>query len=68
MALGDTFCAFDPIYGQGMSVPAMEAVLLRGMLAASLLQPNTHQHHAGKHDAETAHLEDSPQAQTTHRA
>lgn len=33
--------------------------------AASPLQANTHQHHACEHYAETAHLEDSPQAQTT---
>ena len=32
VALGDTFCAFDPVYGQGMSVAAMEADLLREML------------------------------------
>jgi flavin-dependent dehydrogenase len=164
VALGDTFCAFDPVYGQGMSVAAMASALLRDMLrrratrdlrgfgrhfhralarqvalpwqmataidvrvpgaeggttglttrlmqryldrvtrllptmeqaqrafigaahfvappralfapailaraltlppdpAARLSQANTHQHHAGEHEAETAHLEDSPQA------
>lgn len=32
VALGDTFCAFDPVYGQGMSVAAMGSALLRDML------------------------------------
>jgi flavin-dependent dehydrogenase len=31
-ALGDAVCAFDPVYGQGMSVAAIEVELLRGLL------------------------------------
>ncbi|GAA2844101.1 NAD(P)/FAD-dependent oxidoreductase [Crossiella cryophila] len=32
LALGDAVCAFNPIYGQGMAVAAMEAQLLEEML------------------------------------
>ncbi|MFB7499651.1 FAD-dependent oxidoreductase [Streptomyces sp. NPDC056161] len=33
IALGDSVCAFNPLYGQGMGVAAMEAELLHTMLA-----------------------------------
>ena len=35
LPLGDAVCNFNPIYGQGMSVAAQEAVLLRRVLAHS---------------------------------
>jgi 2-polyprenyl-6-methoxyphenol hydroxylase-like FAD-dependent oxidoreductase len=34
IALGDAVCRFNPIYGQGMSVAAQEACILRDLLAA----------------------------------
>jgi 2-polyprenyl-6-methoxyphenol hydroxylase-like FAD-dependent oxidoreductase len=33
IALGDALCRFNPIYGQGMSVAAQEACILRDLLA-----------------------------------
>ena len=32
IVMGDAFCAFDPVYGQGMTVGATESVLLRDAL------------------------------------
>ena len=36
LPIGDSYCRFNPVYGQGMSVAAQEAVLLRDLLAASV--------------------------------
>lgn len=33
LVIGDAVCYFDPVYGQGMTVAATEAMVLRGLLA-----------------------------------
>lgn len=42
LVVGDALCAFNPIYGQGITVAACEALLLRQTLAAGLDSGYTH--------------------------
>lgn len=39
VGIGDVLCALDPVFGQGMSVGAMEAALLHDLLAAGTFTP-----------------------------
>ena len=40
LPIGDSICRFDPVYGQGMSVAAQEAVLLRDLLERHAALPD----------------------------
>lgn len=40
LAIGDSVCRFNPVFGQGMSVAAQEADTLRGLLAARAALPD----------------------------
>jgi 2-polyprenyl-6-methoxyphenol hydroxylase-like FAD-dependent oxidoreductase len=40
LVIGDGFCRFNPVFGQGMSVAAQEAVILNGLLATRADSPD----------------------------
>jgi 2-polyprenyl-6-methoxyphenol hydroxylase-like FAD-dependent oxidoreductase len=39
LVLGDGACSFNPVYGQGMTVAAQEALVLRGHMRQGMLEP-----------------------------
>ena len=40
LPIGDTFCRFDPIHGQGMSSAGKQALLLRDVLCRAAVEPD----------------------------
>jgi 2-polyprenyl-6-methoxyphenol hydroxylase-like FAD-dependent oxidoreductase len=58
LIMGDAFCAFDPVYGQGMTAAAQEAVALAAMLEkfGSLDQIGKRFHQTASQIVETAWL------------
>ena len=59
LPIGDAICRFNPIYGQGMSVAAHEAVALRGLLARRVPLAGL----AREYFAEVARIVETPWAQ-----
>ncbi len=39
LVIGDAFCSFNPVYGQGMSVASQNAITLRNMLRSGDVEP-----------------------------
>jgi len=59
LPIGDAICRFNPIYGQGMSVAAQEAVALRRLLARGVSLAEL----APEYFAEVARIVETPWAQ-----
>lgn len=59
LPIGDAICRFNPIYGQGMSVAAQEAVALRGLLTRGVPLADL----AREYFAEVARIIETPWAQ-----
>ena len=62
LPLGDAFCRFNPVYGQGMSVAAQEAYLLRELLRECAGEADPLAGLASPFFAEAARLIDTPWA------
>ena len=60
LTIGDAMCRFNPVYGQGMSVAAQEAVALRRLLAERAGAPDPLAGLAPPFFAEAARLIDTP--------
>ena len=62
LPFGDSICRFNPVYGQGMSVAAQEARLLRGLLERCAAEPDPLAGLAPAFFAESAALIETPWA------
>jgi 2-polyprenyl-6-methoxyphenol hydroxylase-like FAD-dependent oxidoreductase len=62
LPIGDAICRFNPIYGQGMSVAAMEAVALGQLLGARARERDPLAELAPAYFAEVARIIDTPWA------
>jgi 2-polyprenyl-6-methoxyphenol hydroxylase-like FAD-dependent oxidoreductase len=62
LPIGDAICRFNPIYGQGMSVAALEAVALGRLLAARARERDPLAELAPAYFAEVAQIIDTPWA------
>jgi 2-polyprenyl-6-methoxyphenol hydroxylase-like FAD-dependent oxidoreductase len=60
LPIGDAICRFNPVYGQGMSVAALEACLLRKLLETQAAEPDPIAGLAPKFFAEVQTLIDTP--------
>jgi 2-polyprenyl-6-methoxyphenol hydroxylase-like FAD-dependent oxidoreductase len=65
LAVGDAFCRFNPVYGQGMTVAAQEASVLGRLLAARAAAPDPLAGLAQEFFAEAQALLETPWAVAT---